>query len=190
MILKIKIYFTVGFLFIISYTLFGCKQINSDAIYKKCIVDKTQQKLTEGYGIEKDIFNLLEEAELSLLESKIIQNISKESYLKLTEINFNDDEISKKITASIKMNVDDNFFDLLSLTTLDFYSSCAEEVYSKETNTTNKATLRKRFTIYANLMADGYKNQQSIVALINNSEKFSETERLVILHLILMNVSN
>ncbi|HRE76276.1 MAG TPA: hypothetical protein PLL09_00485 [Flavobacterium sp.] len=190
MILKIKMYFLVGFLFIISCFLSGCKSMDSDVIYKKCIVDKTQQKLTEGYGIEKDIFNLLEEAELSLLESKIIQNISKESYLKLTEIIFNDDEISKKITATIKTNVDDNFFDLLSLTTLDFYSSCPEEVYNNETEDARKNILRKRFTIYANLMADGYKNQQSIVALINNSEKFSEIERLVILHLILMNVSN
>lgn len=44
--------------------------------------------------------------------------------------------------------------------------------------------------MYANLMADGYKNEIRIAALINESKKFSETERLVILHLILMNVSN
>ena len=164
--------------------------MDADAIYKNCVIDKTQQKLTEGYGIEKDIFKLLEEAELSLLESKIIQNTSKENYLELTKMAFNDDEISKKITASIKTNVDDNFFDLLFLTTLDFYSSCPEEVYNNETDNAKKTTLRKRFTIYANLMADGYKNKVKITSLINESEKFSETERLVVLHLILMNLSN
>lgn len=164
--------------------------MNSEDNYKSCVIDRTQQKLTEGNGVKKDIFKLLEEAEFSLLENKIIQNKSKESYLKLTEMAFNDEEISKKITASIKTNVGGNFFDLLSLTTLDFYSYCPEEVYSKEADDVNKTVLRGRFTIYANLMADGYKNQQSIVALINNSEKFSETERLVILHLILMNVPN
>jgi|GEM_PF-2506642 len=190
MILKIKIYIFVGFLIIISCFLSGCKSKNSFLIYKKCIIDKTQQKLTDGYGNEKDIFKLLEEAELSLLENKIIQNKNKESYLKLTEIAFNDGEISKKIMTDIKSNVDNNFFDLLSLTTLDFYSSCPEEVYSKETDDLKKTTLRKRFTMYANLMADGYKNETRIASLINESEKFSETERLVILHLILMNLSN
>lgn len=164
--------------------------MNSEDYYKICVIERTQKKLIEGYGVKKDIFKLLQEAELSLLENKIIQNTSKESYLKLTEMAFNDEEISKKITASIKTNVGGNFFDLLSLTTLDFYSYCTEEVYSKETDDVKKTTLRKRFTIYANLMADGYKNETRIASLINESEKFSETERLVILHLILMNVWN
>lgn len=164
--------------------------MDADAIYKNCVIDKTQQKLTEGYGIEKDIFKLLEEAELSLLESKIIQNSSKENYMKLTKMAFNDDEISKKIKASIKTNVDDDFFNFISLTTLDFYSSCPEQVYNNETDDVKKNILRKRFNIYANLMADGYKNEISITSLINESEKFYETERLVVLHLILMNLSN
>ncbi|UPQ80218.1 hypothetical protein M0M57_05125 [Flavobacterium azooxidireducens] len=164
--------------------------MDSEDIYKSCVIDRTQQKLIEGYGVKKDIFKLLEEAELSLVESKVIQNTSKESYLKLMELTFNNEEISKKITASIKTNVGGNFFDLLSLTTLDFYSYCPEEVYSKEADDVNKTILRGRFTIYANLMADGYKNEIRIASLINESEKFSETERLVILHLILMNVPN
>ena len=88
--------------------------MNSEDLYKSCVIDRTQQKLIEGYGIEKDIFKLLEEAELSLLKNKIIKNKNKKSYLKLTEIAFNDDEISKKITTSIKTNVGDNFFDLLN----------------------------------------------------------------------------
>ena len=82
------------------------------------------------------------------------------------------------------------FFDLLFLTTLDFYSSCPEEVYNNETDNAKKTTLRKRFTIYTNLIEDGYKNEIRIASLINESEKFSETERLVVLHLILMNLSN
>ena len=163
--------------------------MNSEDLYKSCVIDRTQQKLIEGYGVKKDIFKLLEEAELSLLENKIIQNTSKESYLKLMELAFNDEEISKQITGSIKTNVNDNFFDFLFLTTLDFYSACAEEVYKNEIDNTKKATLRKRFTMYANLMADGYKNETRIASLINESEKFSKTERLVILHLILLNLS-
>lgn len=168
----------------------GCKSMNSEDVYKSCVIERTQKKLTEGYGIEKDIFKLLKEAELSLLENKIIQNTSKESYLKLMELTFNDKEISKQITESIKTNVNDNFFDFLFLTALDFYSACPEEVYSKEADDAKKTILRKQFTMYANLMADGYKNEISIAALINESKKFSETERLVILHLILMNLSN
>ncbi|RAR48088.1 hypothetical protein [Flavobacterium lacus] len=190
MILKIKIYIFVGFLIIISCFLSGCKSKNSEDNYKSCVIERTQKKIIEGYGVKKDIFKLLEEAELSLLENKIIQNKNKESYLKLNEMAFNDEEISKKIMTDIKSNVDNNFFDLLSLTTLDFYSSCPEEVYSKETDDLKKTTLRKRFTMYANLMADGYNNEIRIYTLINESEKFYETERLVILHLILMNLSN
>ncbi|MBN8565111.1 MAG: hypothetical protein J0M25_00050 [Flavobacteriales bacterium] len=164
--------------------------MNSEDLYKSCVLDRTQKKLIESYGVKKDIFKLLEEAELSLIENKIIQNTSKESYLKLMELAFNNEEISKQITGSVKTNVNDNFFDFLFLTALDFYSSCAEEVYKNEIDNIKKATLRKRFTLYANLMADGYKNKIRIASLINESEKFSETERLVILHLILMNVPN
>lgn len=189
MISKIRIFFWINYLLLFSCFSSGCKSMNSDDIYKNCVVYKTQKKLTQGYGIDKDIFTLLEEAELSLLKSKTIQNISKESYLKLTEMAFNDEEISKKTTASIKTNVDDNFFDLLFLTTLDFYSSCPEEVYNNETDNAKKNTLRKRFTIYTNLIEDGYKNEIRIASLINESEKFSKIERLVILNLILLNIS-
>jgi hypothetical protein len=164
--------------------------MDSEDIYKSCVSERTQQKLIEGYGIEKNIFKLLEEAELSLLKNKIIQNTTKESYLKLMELAFYNKEISNQIKGSIKTNVNDNFFEFLSLTAIDIYSSCAEEVYKNEIDNTKKVTLRKRFTLYANLMADGYKNKIRIASLINESEKFSKTERLVILHLILMNVPN
>jgi hypothetical protein len=163
--------------------------MNSEDAYKSCVIERTQKKLIEGYGIEKDIFKLLEDVEFSLIESKIIPNTNKESYLKLVKILFNDEETSEKIKISIKTSLDGNLYNLVGITALDFYSNCPEKVFYNEVNSTKESVLRKRFTIYADLMADGYKNETKIYSLINESEKFSKTERLVILHLILLNLS-
>ncbi|MBA4154306.1 hypothetical protein [Flavobacterium sp.] len=181
---------SINFIIILLSLLSSCKSINSDDYYKDCVNNKTQKILYDGHGIKKDIFSILKETEQLLLDEKIIHDFKKESYLKLTVIAFHNNEESKKIATKIRTKINDNFFDLLSLTTLDFYSSCPEEVYNKEISDAKKNILRKRYTIYSYLMADGYKNEIRIASLINQSEKFSEIERLVILHLILMNISN
>ncbi|MFN3639648.1 MAG: hypothetical protein ACK4UK_01900 [Flavobacterium sp.] len=186
--MKYKIVFNSFLLIASSCVLFSCKSANSDVIYKRCVVEKTQKTLVEGYGVKKDIFKLLEEAEILLIENELIQNRSKESFLKLTEIVFNDKEISKQIARKIRTNVNENFFDFLFLTSLHFYSTCPDEVYKNEIDDVKRNILIKRFKLYSSLMTDGFKSQQSITSLINEFETFSKTERLVILHLILMNV--
>lgn len=188
MISKFKLFFRINYLLMFCF-LSGCKTMNSEDTYKTCVIERTQKKLIEGYGVKKDIFKILEEVEFSLIESKIIQNTNKVSYLELVKILFNDKETSEKIKKSIKTSLDDNLYNLVDVTALDFYSNCPEKVYYNEVNSTKESVLRKRFTIYAELMADGYKNETKIYSLINESEKFSKTERLVILHLILLNLS-
>lgn len=114
-------------LFAVILLLISCKSINekSDSFYRNCLNEKTKKKLIDGYGVKKDIFTLLKEAEFSLLENKIIPDISKESYLKLTSIAFNDKQLSKKIATSVMSNVNDNFFNFLSLSSLYFFSECS-----------------------------------------------------------------
>jgi hypothetical protein len=178
---------------IISLVLLGCKSINekSDSFYRSCLNEKTKKKLIDGYGVKKDIFTLLKEAEFSLLENKIIPDVSKESYLKLTSIAFNDKLLSKKIATNVMSNVNNDFFNFLSLSSLDFFSECPAEVYNKVKDDNEKKKLSKRFTVYAELAAKGYNDEGMISELINETENFSEseTQRLALLHLILMNIS-
>lgn len=175
------------------FLIFGCGGVtqNKDYHYAYCINSKTQEKLIDGYGVEKDIFSLLKEAEVTLLENKIISDTSKESYLNLTNIAFNDNEKAEKIEKSIKNNVNNNFFDFLSLSSLDFYFECPESVYKKIPEGIEKEELKKRFTLYAELASRGYNNEKMISELVDSTKDFStsETQRLTLLHLILMNVS-
>jgi len=113
--------------------LISCKSISerSDSYYKSCINKKVQKKLNSGYGIKKDIFTLLKEAESSLLENKIIPDFSNESYLKLVDIAFNNKETSLKIIRNIKTNVNNDFFDFLSLSSLAFFPSALMKCLKK-----------------------------------------------------------
>jgi hypothetical protein len=174
--------------------LISCKSISerSDSYYRSCINKKTQKKLNNGYGVEKDIFTLLKETESSLLKNKIIPDISNESYLKLVDFVFNDKETSLKIKTIIETNVNSNFFDFLSLSSLDFFSECPDEVFKKVKDSNEKMKLRKRFTIYAELTTQGFNNKEKFIELINETQNISEleTQRLTLLHVILLNIGN
>lgn len=181
-------------LFIVMMILISCKSISerSDSYYRSCINKKTQKKLNNGYGVEKDIFTLLKETESSLLKNKIIPDISNESYLKLVDFVFNDKETSLKIKTIIETNVNSNFFDFLSLSSLDFFSECPDEVFKKVKDSNEKMKLRKRFTIYAELTTQGFNNKEKFIELINETQNISEleTQRLTLLHVILLNIGN
>jgi hypothetical protein len=188
MALKFKIYFNSFLLIASSCVLLSCKSANSDVIYERCVVEKTQKTLVEGYGVKKDIFKLLEETEILLIENELIQNRSKESYINLNQIAFNNIEVSKTIVSIIEANIGIDFFDYLLLTTLEFYSFCPAVVYKSEKNKFRKNVLNRRFAIYSELLQVNFKNEDMINRLIKGSEEFSKTVRLVILHLILINL--
>jgi hypothetical protein len=174
--------------------LISCKSISqrSDSYYRSCINKKAQKNLNNGYGVEKDIFTLLKETESSLLKNEIIPDISNESYLKLVEFSFNNKEISLKIIANIKNDVNRNFFDFLSLSSFNFFSVCPDEVFKKVKDSNEKMNLRKRFTIYSELTAQGYNDEKKIIKLINETQNLSEleTQRLTLLYFILINTGN
>ena len=172
----------------------NCKSTStrSDYHYKNCINNKTERKIYEGYGIEKDIFKLLKEAELSLINNKLLSNTNNEGYLKFISLNTCSGENLSKLKLIIKTNVNNNFFDLIPLLSFDFFSECLEDVYGEVNNTNEKTILNKRFSIYSALTNEGFDDKEKIIELINDSEDISklETQRLTILYIILMNLNN
>ncbi len=175
------------------FLIFGCGGVtqNKDYHYAYCINSKTQKKLTEGYGIKKDIFTLLKEAETVLLDTEIIADTGNASYLKLAEITFSNQEAALKTAAVIKTKVNNHFFDLLALCTLDFFSYCPYQVLEKIKNNDEKRILYQRFMLYDELTSQAYNNKEKIIELINEDQNLSaaDTRRLTILNLLLLNMT-
>lgn len=187
--MKVKFWVNNSFLF---FLLYSCNSIKTDTYYKDCVNTKTKDVIFNGYGIKKDIFTLLKETEILLLNEKIIQDCNKKSYLKLTDIAFHNNELSEKISTKIRNKINDDFFTLLSLSTMDFFYQCPDAVFNKVKSENEKIELTERYTIYTKLSQEGYKNEQRIKDLITITTDFSNSEiqRLVILNVILMNISS
>lgn len=180
--------------FISTLLCFGCKTVKhyeKNELYRTCVINKTKKKLTEGHGIKKDIFTLLKEAETVLLDTEIIADTGNASYLKLAEIIFSDQEAALKTANAIKTKVNNHFFDLLALCTLDFFSHCPHQVLEKVKDNDEKSILYQRFVLYDELTSQAYNNKEKIIELINEDQNLSaaDTRRLTVLNLLLLNMT-
>lgn len=184
------IFYLVSFLFALS-----CEAQNKQSIeidIRDCVNIVINDRIKKIYGANPiDFYDTMKDVEYQLLKFKLINDISKESYLELfSKIQSENKETYTDFYIKTKELLNDRRLDFTNFALIDaIFSICPYEVLIKIKN--YESTEYYNYAVILNEMTKGLNNQEAIKNLMNfiNENDFKQLDyRASIILLIIINM--
>lgn len=184
------IFYLVFFLFFLS-----CEAQNKNSIetdIRDCVNKVVNERIIEIYGTNSiDFYDTMRDIEYQLLKLKLLNDISKESYLELfSKIQYENKETYTDFYNQTIRLLNDKRLDFTNFALIDaIFSICPYEVLIKVNNYEN--TEYYKYAVILNEMTKGLNKQEAIKNLMNiiNENEFKKLDyRASIILLIIINM--